>query len=801
MADEMVFQNRFDFWGILDRRKWIVFLGLLAGIGLGVLYYYQTPILYKSTAKIRIAPRNPINIQLHRFGQPGGILPNAEDILPLRHDKIIDEKITVEKCLDGEKQDGALYKLPSFEGQDKDAIVELVKKNLTVVPDKEDPFNYEMEYISTNMNDAPTILNHLVRTYQQELDQTYTNKTSESVSHLKQIAIETAKNLDDITRRMEELNRQDTVPRVNALGTDVYSMTIENMYKNLALMRSTLSELTVERDHALEALEMGVDATEAQVQVLEQRNKIRIEKSTNDAEFRASETSLRMIMEIQVELESERTQLGSGHPRIRSLESRLELTKKMIEDQRYAAEQLSGLITRDPALILQYYVQGLDQQIENYGDLLQKDMVEYQNAMRGAQTVQHIRQQRTDLEEQRLAIVRRSEEVNAKITEISPTGVIGNDFQSKGVDFRELRSANKAEVVWPILPVVLALGGVIGSLLGFGLGCLVDLADKTFHNPDEVIRHLGLPLIGHIPVIAQGKRYQLDGSPIDTVVCVHHRPRCQSSESFRAVRTALFFNTQERQSFVIQVTSPTPGDGKSTIAANVAVSIAQSGKRVLLVDGDMRRPRLAQMFNIESKEGFSTVLSGESVWKDVVFECEEIEGLSILPCGVKPSNPAELSTSPQVKQLIEQMRNEYDFVVIDTPPLLAVTDPCPIAARVDGVILSMRIKKNVRISAERAVDILANLGANVVGVVVNGVGAQSGYGSQYTYGAYRAGYSYNGYGSGYGYGYGYGHYYDDAKKSETGRPTAQTRRIETVPVAPRSRPDDNDDDLDLELDP
>jgi Mrp family chromosome partitioning ATPase len=115
----------------------------------------------------------------------------------------------------------------------------------------------------------------------------------------------------------------------------------------------------------------------------------------------------------------------------------------------------------------------------------------------------------------------------------------------------------------------------------------------------------------------------------------------------------------------------------------------------------------------------------------------------------------------------------------------------------------MRIKKNVRISAERAVDILANLGANVVGVVVNGVGAQSGYGSQYTYGAYRAGYSYNGYGSGYGYGYGYGHYYDDAKKAETGRPAPPNRRIEAVPVVPRSNAVDemDDDDLNIDLEP
>ena len=314
-------------------------------------------------------------------------------------------------------------------------------------------------------------------------------------------------------------------------------------------------------------------------------------------------------------------------------------------------------------------------------------------------------------------------------------------------------------------------------MAGFGLAYLVDIADKTFRSPDEITKQLGLPLIGHIPVMSTSKKFKTDESLIDSVICSYHRPKSQTSEAFRAVRTALYFNTQGKQNSVIQVTSPTPGDGKSTVACNLAVSIAQSGKRVLLVDGDMRRPTIHHMFGIKSNEGFATVLAGKSQWEDHVFTCEEVDGLSILPCGPKPANPAELITSPRVKQLINEMRESYDFVVIDTPPVLAVTDPCPVAARVDGVILTIRIKKNVKISANRAAEILGSIGANVVGVVVNGVGVQSGYGSQYSYGAYRSGYSYSGYGQGYGYGYGYGYgkYYDDdmnGQKSNQKRLTA-----------------------------
>ena len=248
-----------------------------------------------------------------------------------------------------------------------------------------------------------------------------------------------------------------------------------------------------------------------------------------------------------------------------------------------------------------------------------------------------------------------------KVVEINPRGELDGSTEQKGFYFTNLMVARVGEQVWPILPISLGIGGLLGLLSGFGLGCLVDLADKTFHNPDEIMRQLNLPLIGHIPVISQSKRYLVENSLIDPIICTYHRPKSQSSEAFRAVRTALFFNTKGTQSSVIQVTSPTPGDGKSTMAANLAVSIAQSGKKVLLVDADMRRPRQGVTFGINSKEGFATILTGQTQWQDVVFDCEEVEQLYVMPCGAKPNNPAELSTSPQVKDLIEELREEFDF--------------------------------------------------------------------------------------------------------------------------------------------
>ena len=210
------------------------------------------------------------------------------------------------------------------------------------------------------------------------------------------------------------------------------------------------------------------------------------------------------------------------------------------------------------------------------------------------------------------------------------------------------------------------------------------------------------------------------------MLCTHYQSNSVSSEAFRSVRTALYFNTHGVGHQVIQVTSPNVSDGKSTLAANLAVSIAQSGKRTIMIDGDCRRPRIHKIFNVPADTGLGDGHRAvRPTWRRPSGRLS-IPNLSVLPCGPRPANPAELLTSPRFKELLDIIRSQYDFVIIDTPPLLVVTDPCVVAPRADGVILAIRVTKNGRPFAERAKEILASLGANVLGVVVNGLGSPAG---------------------------------------------------------------------------
>lgn len=755
----------FDFWGVLNRRKWLIFLGLVTGVALGYLYDIQTEKIYQSEAVIRIEPRNPMAFPISRSE---AMLPETDNFAR-RHDRIINQEITVHNCLINNN----LFVLDSLSDLPEDEAIAEVLANLEIEPEREDPYNFKLAFRSTDGNDSQTILNNLIETYRIELEEEYNDKSDQYVTLLKDVKHQFDTSYKNVVEQIRQMRGQITSPVVAENGRNIHQLRIQDLSGRIDLLKIELNNYLASKERILEALNSGEEAMKEQIWILAQNKELAL-NSGSEQMLRSEYELSQKTAQAEIALNAAKMRLGTSHPTVKSLAAQAAMWRQFAKDNALSS---SSLNKESDDTILKRYLMAIEQSIFDAKSNLQEATKEFDFHVTEEEKLSQVREAIADLTRERDYIEGLLTTARDKILEIDASEDLNGGNKQEGFTFRSLQVAGYGDVVWPILPVSLGIGGMIGLLFGFGLGCLVDLADKTFHNPDEIVKQLNLPLIGHVPVINQNKRYLVENSSIDPILCSYHRPKSQTAEAFRAVRTALYFNTQGKEHSVIQVTSPTPGDGKTTLAANLAVSIAQSGKRCLLVDADMRRPRQAANFGIKASEGFATILSGQSHWRDVICDCPEVGGLSILPVGNKPNNPAELSSLPAVKDLIEELREEYDFVIIDTPPLLAVTDPCPIAARVDGVILTLRIKKNVRISAERASEILSNLGANIIGLVVNGVGAQSGYGSQYTYGAYRAGYAYNGYGYGYGYGYG-SKYYDEQK---TGHQET-VRKIEAAPL-------------------
>jgi polysaccharide biosynthesis transport protein len=285
----------------------------------------------------------------------------------------------------------------------------------------------------------------------------------------------------------------------------------------------------------------------------------------------------------------------------------------------------------------------------------------------------------------------------------------------------ELRTSNvrvvdSAEV--PVLPVSprrglnILMGLVGGAFLGVGLAFLFEYLDNRVKTPEEIERELGLPSLGLIPVTAAvaGKANPLisDGAP------------APFAEAFRALRTNILFSAADGGPRSIVVTSTGPSEGKTMVAGNVAIGLAQTGQRVLLIDADMRRPRAHELFNAAVEPGLSNLLVGASKPSDVV-QPSGVENLWVMPAGKTPPNPAELLGSRQFASLVGSLGGHFDCVVIDTPPVLAVTDAAVVAHRATGVLFVIAADVTSRQAAQTALDQLQNARAKFLGAVLNRV--------------------------------------------------------------------------------
>src|SRR5262249_22135022 len=191
-----------------------------------------------------------------------------------------------------------------------------------------------------------------------------------------------------------------------------------------------------------------------------------------------------------------------------------------------------------------------------------------------------------------------------------------------GFDARPLARPGPGYKVAPNTTQVFLGGLMLGALAGVGLAYLAELADKGFRTPEEIRRRLGLPVIGHVPLLTPDPealvRVKTHRTTVDPYLVTHYKPKSVDAEAYRAVRTALYFSTQGAGHSVVQVTSPDMGDGKSTLISNLAVSIAQSGRRTILIDADLRRPRLHRTFGLSASSGLAAVIAGQAAWRDVV---------------------------------------------------------------------------------------------------------------------------------------------------------------------------------------
>jgi capsular exopolysaccharide synthesis family protein len=284
---------------------------------------------------------------------------------------------------------------------------------------------------------------------------------------------------------------------------------------------------------------------------------------------------------------------------------------------------------------------------------------------------------------------------------------------------------------WPRKNRTLSVAIVVGGLLGAGLALLRDRLDGRLRSIDEVQTVVGLPILGVVPAMS-GRR-----TAVARAMTVHLDPRSVVAEAYRTIRTAVYFGGTSDCCKTILMTSPESGDGKTTSASNLAIAIAQTGRTVLLLDADFRKPTQHKNLDIKDVVGLSSVLAGfEPIERAIQHTA--VEGLDILPCGPIPANPSEILNSREFGELIDALAARYDHIIFDSPPVNAVTDARILGAVCDTTILVLRADKSTRRAGEHARNSLLAVGANVAGAIVNDAPRTRGYdvyGAAYYYGS------------------------------------------------------------------
>lgn len=423
--------------------------------------------------------------------------------------------------------------------------------------------------------------------------------------------------------------------------------------------------------------------------------------------------------DLQLQYAQLRTQFGPSYPKVVELNNQLRQIASSIsnEQQRFVTKTAADY--RAALAKEQMLRQAFDQQKQE-ANRLNESAIEYTALKRDADSNRQLYdnlQQR--LKEAGVAAGLRSNNINIVDVARVPT------YPTK-----------------PNIPRNIALGFIFGLLAGFGLVFVRDSMDVTIRDGEQATAITSLPELGIIPLDGESTaRTAVAGNvalalrtkgKVEPVLVA--RPKSQLSECYRALRTSILLSSAGEPPKVLLVTSPLPQEGKSMTSMNVAVALAQKGSRVLVIDADMRRPSLHNVLGQRPKGGLSSVLSGTELLDNCVVSVPQVPTLTLLPAGPIPPQPAELLGSSRMRDLIARWREEYDHVVIDSPPCLSVTDAVLLSVMVDRVVLVIRAGQTTKTALKRTRDLLGQVNANVLGVVLNAMDLRAGsYYYQYSY--------------------------------------------------------------------
>jgi len=697
---------------VIWRRHRLVLLVVIIGLLAGLAYLYKATPIYTSTSRLYVEQSGPRII-----GVQEGFMTQSKNYLYTQC-----ELLTSTPILAAVAERPELRQFKTFSAVDN-PIAMLRRSVSVVVGKKDDIINVSMD--SAYPQEAAQVVNMVVDSY---ITYQATSKRSTAAEVLKILQKEKDKRDEELAQRYQAILEFKQAHSALSLEDERGNILIQG----LARLSDSLTEARIETISAkatLAAAELMRDEPATLRQLIEARRAGGVYVSLNQ-----QETQLHaQISHYQLQLPALRTKLTAEHPVVKDLESKIRRLQAQLgqqEDQLAAAYlevmRQQWLAAQQREVELQA---AFDQQSDEAKDL---------NVKAAEHAILRSELRRT---EQLCDIL------DSRIKELNVTEDVG----ALNISILEVaRPADKPSK--PQKARVMAMALVLSLMLGVALALLLDWTDHRLRSADEITAILGVPVLGTIPampgkedIVARGQK-------------VHQEPSSLVGEAYKTIRTAVYFGVPDGQAKTLLITSPAPGDGKTTLTSNLAIAMAQAGQKTLILDCDFRKPRQHDIFDMAQEPGLSTVLSGQQQLPEVIRH-SPVTNLDIITCGPIPVNPSEMLNSEAFAGLIKDLAARYDRIVIDSPPVMAVSDARILGAICDVTLLVLRAEKSTRRAGEQARDGLLSVGARILGAVVNDVQHKGG----------RYGY-YSGYGS-YGYGYGYG----QSRKDRDGHVRARDR--------------------------
>ncbi|QQR89129.1 MAG: polysaccharide biosynthesis tyrosine autokinase [Myxococcales bacterium] len=705
-----------DAWKLFQRlfaQKWTI-IGVALAVSTAVtLWTLKQPKIYQGTCVIEYDPNppRPLGSEIEDVANPAVSFWQTQEWYSTQN-KIIESRAISENVVKelGLDKNAKFNNVPqpkrsSFKGVSVDEAAQKLQTRLEVEQVAETRL-VEVRVEDQDPKRAALLANTVANAY---IDKTMQDRMGSTISALEWLS----KQLDKQKQELEEAeNALHDFKRTN----DVLSLSLEDRQNIVANDIEKFSEALAET--RTKRIELAAHLSQLKAAYNEDPLEVDIASFTEHPVISELRNSYR---EKQSEKDSLAVRYGISHPKMKSLDEELLSIRKQ----------------------MQHEIKGLIRSVESQ----LREVQQTETGLRVAAKETHEAGLQLNKQGIQYNALKRQEENQSKLYSILLERTTQTDL-TRMLHVTHVRVVDRAlppkSAVKPRLLLNIAIGVLLGLLLGFGAALLLVRLDSTLRSPEDV-ENLGATLLGVLPKINEGKdkapnvsdgklREAGPDSPNRDII-VHADPMSAAAECVRTIRTNLTFMATDNPFHTLAVTSSGPLEGKTTVATNLAIALAQTGKKVLLVDTDLRRPRIHKSFKVTAELGVTSVLVREVPLKAAI-QSTQIPNLELLPCGPIPPNPSELLGAGEFAHLLAELRSEYDRVIFDSPPLGAVTDAAVIAPQVDGTIVVVRSNKTGREGARAALRRLRDVEAKVIGVVLNAVDLNNkshGYGGYYYY--------------------------------------------------------------------